>query len=164
MNSGRYWAVRCGKHLAAVLRQPKSRPQEILCGSRTETNDNLGADGSDFGLEPRAASRDLEGVRFLVQPDFAPLFPFKVLHGIGDVNRGPIDTGRLQALIQQLAGGSYKRPTLLIFAIARLFTNEKHRSMCRSLAKHHLCRALVKIASVALRGRLAQTGKIVARW
>ena len=42
MNGGRYRSVRGGKHLAAVLRKPKLRTEEILCCSCAETNDNLG--------------------------------------------------------------------------------------------------------------------------
>jgi len=98
-----------------------------------------------------------------MRTDFAPRFPFKVLHSIGDVNHGPIDTGCLQALIKQLTGGPHKWLSQLIFAITRLFAYEKYRGMSWPFAKYHLCRALVKIASVALLGRLAQAGEIVAR-
>ena len=111
MNGGDYRSVRCRKHLAAVLRKSKFWTQEILCSSRAETNDNVRADGCDFRIEPRTASCNLEGVRLLMKTDFAPRFPFKVLHGISDVNRGPIDNGGLKALIKQLTGWPHKRPT-----------------------------------------------------
>jgi hypothetical protein len=164
VNGGDYRPVRCRKHLAAVLRKPKFRTQEILCSGRAETNDEVRLDSCDLRFEPRAASRDFERVRLLMQPDFAPRFPFEVLHGIGYVNHGPIDTGCLQALIKQLTSRPHKWLSLLIFAITRLFAHEKYRGVCWPLAKYHLRRALVQIASVALLGCVAQAGEIVARW
>src|ERR1700721_2643499 len=104
-------------------------------------------DGCDLLLKPGPASRNFKRVRLFMQPDFAAQFPFKVLNRIGNVNHGPIDTGRLETLIEQLAGGAHKWFSQLIFAIARLFTHQKDCGMCSSLAKYYLGRVLVEIAS-----------------
>jgi hypothetical protein len=98
-----------------------------------------------------------------MQPDFATRFPFKVFYRIGDVNRRPIDTGRLETLIEQLTGGPHKWFSQLIFAIARLFTYKKDRGVCLSLAKYYLRRVLVEIASTTILARLSQAGEVMTR-
>jgi hypothetical protein len=98
-----------------------------------------------------------------MQADFAPRFPLKVLHRVGDVNHGAVDTSRFEALIQQLTGRPHEWSSLLIFAIARLFAHKKHPGVRSALAEYYLRRVQMKIAPLAMRGRLPQAGEIVAR-
>ena len=130
---------------------------------RFQADNDLRPDQCELGVEPRSTCGDLLGVGLGMQPSLAPRFPFEVLHSVGDVNPGPIDICGLQALIKQLTSWPHKRLSLLVFAIARLFAHEKYRGMCRSLAKYHLGRALIEVASMALLSRLAQAGKITPR-
>jgi hypothetical protein len=163
MNRSGYGPIRRTKDLSAVLGQSKLRAQDCLCGGRAETNNDSGTNDRNFLVQPRAASRDFKRVRLFMQPDFPPRFPFKVLNRVRNVNRGTIDAGHFEASIKQLTSRPHEWPPQLILPITRLFTYEKDRGMRFSLAEHYLRRMVVKVTSMAMRGRLSQSSEIVAR-
>ena len=64
----------------------------------------------DFALEPPAARGDLARIRLLVDAPFSARLILEVLHRIGDVKRGAIETGLGDRAIEQLAGRADERP------------------------------------------------------
>ena len=150
------------EHLAAVLREAKLRPQQILSSGRSQTDDHLRLHGLDLRFEPGAASCYFERIRFFVEPDLAPGFPLEMLHGVGDVHLAAINSGGFQALIQKQSGWPDKRPALLIFTIAWLLSYEKHGGMRPALAENDLSGPLIQVATMTMRGCLFQARKIMA--
>ena len=138
MNGRRDRPVFGWKYLAAVLCQAKLRPQQILGGGRSQADNDLRMNGRNLHLEPGAAGRYFEGIWLFVEPDLAPWFPLEMLHRIGDVHLTAIDAGGLQAFIQKWPGRPDERPSLLIFAITRLFSYQKQSGMNSAFAKNDL--------------------------
>jgi hypothetical protein len=66
-----------------------------------------------------------------------------MLNRVGQVNFGPINAGRLQALIQQLTGRTDKWSPLLIFAITGLFADQKYCGTSIPFTEDNLGRVLV---------------------
>jgi hypothetical protein len=66
-----------------------------------------------------------------------------MLNRIGHVHFASINAGRLQTLIQQLAGRPDKWSPLMIFAITGLFAHQKYRGTSIPFAKDNLRRMLI---------------------
>jgi hypothetical protein len=106
-------------------------------------------DGLDLRLKPRLAGYNLPDQRLLVQAPLATLDPFKMLHGVGDVNLVARNMGFSEGFVQETTCRSDERMALTIFHVAWLFTNEHDTCVFRPLAENRLGRVLVQIASFA---------------
>src|SRR5580658_3914829 len=163
VNSGGDWAARGIENLAAMLGEAKIRAEQILSGGRPQTNDDSGTDRIDLLVQPWAAGDDFEGIGLLVQPSFTARFPFEMLHRVGYIDVTAVDTGRLQALMKQLACRTNKRFSLQIFTIAGLFAHQKYIGVRISLPENDLRGLLVQIAPTTVFGGGAQAVKIWLR-
>ncbi|HXP10409.1 MAG TPA: hypothetical protein VN828_18045, partial [Acidobacteriaceae bacterium] len=83
-------------------------------------------------------SRYFERIRLFVKSDLASWFPLEMFHGVGDIHLPPVNSGGLQALIQEQSRWPDKGPALLIFTIARLLSHEKHGRIRPALAENDL--------------------------
>jgi len=138
MNGGRNSPVFRGKHLAAVFGETKLRPEQVLRSGRSEADNYLRLHGLNLDFEPGTAGRDFERIRLFVKPDLAPWFPLEMLHCIGDVDLAAINSCRFQALVQELPGRPDKRPSLLIFTIPGLLSDQEQCCVDAALAEHYL--------------------------
>lgn len=161
MNGRRDGPVFSRKDLAAVLCEAKLQPQQILGGGRSEADNHLRLHGLNLHFEPGAAGRYFEGIRLFVEPHLAPWFPLEMLHCIGDVHFTAIDSGGLQAFIQEQPGRPDKRPALLIFTISGLLSYQKQVSVNPALAENGLGSSQIQIATVTLRGCHFEAAKTV---
>jgi len=84
----------------AVLADPELPSEQGLGGGSAEADEHLWLQQRELGVEPRAAGRDLRGVRLLVDPPFAAGLPLEVLDDIGDVGQLAVDPGLLQGLVE----------------------------------------------------------------
>ena len=71
-----------------------------------------------------------------------------MFHRVGDVQPVPLDAGRDERLVQQLARGPDERRPRLVLLIARLFTDEHHVGVRRARAEHSLVGVQVQVASL----------------
>ncbi len=150
-----------GKYLTTVFGQAKLCSEKTLRSSGAQTDNQLRSNRGYLRFQPRTASRDFKGVWLLVQPDSSPRFPLEMLDGIGNVHLTAIDTRGLEALIEQLTGRPNKRPTLLVFPIARLFAHQENSRVGASFPKNGLRSFPVKIAATALRDRMPQAAEVM---
>src|SRR5205823_894311 len=65
-----------------------------------KTHHDLRFQEPDLGVEPQAACRDLASIWLLVQATLSGGTPLEVLHGIRDIHGVPVDTGRLERLVE----------------------------------------------------------------
>lgn len=105
----------------------KDAPQSA-CAAVAETDQSPGLDDRELGFEPGPARRDFDRVRLLVDAFLSSRLPFEVLHDIGHVDLTPIDSGFLQAGVEQAAGGADKRAPFDVFPVARLLAHQKRRA------------------------------------
>ena len=92
----------------------------------------------------------------LVQSTFAARLVLEVLHGVGDVERGPVEAGRFQCAVEHLAGGADKGAAQRILLVARLLADQHQGGIGRTFAEHGLGGVLVKVAAraaLSLRGK-----------
>ena len=150
MNGSGHWTVIRSKYLAAVLCQSKLCTEQTLRRSCTEADNELRTNGGNLRFQPWAAGRYFKRVWFLMQANLAAQFPFEMLHSIGDVHVGPIDACGLEAFIKQLTGWSDERLSLLVFAIAGLFSHQENSGMGPAFPKDDLRRFPIEVASTAL--------------
>src|SRR5262245_49929445 len=109
---------RKGHGPAAVARHPKAFPEQGLRGGRAERHDDSRFDYSDFGLEPRKASLDLDRTRLAVNTARPALHPLEVLDDIGDINLLAVDFRFYEATVQELSRRSDERTAGEVFGIA----------------------------------------------
>jgi hypothetical protein len=80
---------------------------------RAETNNQPRADRFQFRIQPRSTSVNFSDVGLLVNAKFTSRLPFEVLDGISYVHLAPIDSCRLEAIVQKLSGRTYEGPPVL---------------------------------------------------
>src|SRR5215467_9813422 len=81
----------------------KLQSQQRLGSSRTEGDDYVRFDKSDFGLKPGTAGSYFQRVGFFVDAAFTAWFPFEMFDHIGDVGLFAIDAGRFHCIVEQTA-------------------------------------------------------------
>src|SRR5207248_11276015 len=86
--------------LSAMLRHREGWRDGRLSGGRPKTHHDLRFQEPDLGVEPHAACRDLASIWLLVQATLSGGTPLEVLHGIRDIDSVPVDTGRLERLVE----------------------------------------------------------------
>ena len=121
-----------------------------------KTNNYLGADGSDFRIEPWATRGDFRCVRFFVDAPFAAGLPLEVFDGVGDVNFFAIDACFDEGAIEQLTCGTDEWFAGKIFLVARLFADKHELAVRGALAENGLRAKLPEIAIFAGFGGFAQ--------
>jgi hypothetical protein len=161
MNGRGHWTMIGGKYLAAVFCQPKLCSEETLRRSCTQADDQLRSNGGNLRFQPGTAGCYFKRVWLLVQPNLSARFPLEMLNGIGNVHLTPIDTRGLEALIKQLAGGSNKRLSLLVFAISGLFPHQENRGVGAAFPKDGLRGFPIKVASTTLPDRLPKAAEVM---
>jgi len=92
--------------------------------SGAETNYDLRLHELDFGVEPGAASCDLQRIRLLVNAPLASRLPLEVFDGIGDVRLLAIDARLQQSLVQQRSRRPDEGLAFPILFVARLLPHE----------------------------------------
>ena len=114
--------------------------QQGLRCARTKADQNLRLNHLKLRVEPRPAGFNFRLPRFFVNPTFATLcrFPLEVLHDVGDIDRGAIDSHLGQHLIEQSPGRSDKRMRGTVFAIAWLFSHKHDARGCGAFSKNGL--------------------------
>ena len=73
-----------------------------------------------------------------MQPALASVFVFEVLHRVGHVDAFWVDASLVEAAPEHPAGGADEGPSLSVFLIARLLTDEDERGLGRSLTEDGL--------------------------
>jgi hypothetical protein len=91
-------------------------------------------------------------MRFFVDAAFSPGLPFKMLHGIGDVNFFTVNACFRERLVQQPAGRADKR----IFLVTGLFADKDNFRAGQPFAEHGLRGAFPEITGLAILGRCFQ--------
>jgi hypothetical protein len=91
-----------------MLGDAKVAAEQGLRRGGPETNDYFRVKRGEFGLQPGPASSYFRSIGFFVDATFSTRFPFKMLHGIGDVNCFAINTCFCESLVQEMAGGPTK--------------------------------------------------------
>lgn len=119
-HDGREWGF---QELAAMLGDAKIATQQGLCRGGAEANNYFRMERGDFGVEPRPAGSNFRGIGFFVDAAFSAGLPFKMLHGIGDVDLFAINACCDESLIQEATSGPDKWFAFQIFLIAGLFAN-----------------------------------------
>jgi hypothetical protein len=98
----------------------------------------LGAHDGDFGFEPWPACRDLRRIRLFVNAALPSRLPFEVLHGIGDVNFGSVNSSFDERAVEQLSGWSHEWPAIEVLIIPGLFADQHDFGARRTSAKNRL--------------------------
>src|SRR5204862_7727199 len=62
---------------AAGCPDPQRRPEERLAGRSAQANEHAWLEKREFRFQPGKAGPDFTGVRFAVDPEFAPRLPFE---------------------------------------------------------------------------------------
>ncbi len=153
---GRLRSPRVFHKLPALFGHPIVSSENRLRRGSAETDHDFRPDCRKFRLKPRPARPPLGNARLLVNAALAPLFEFKMLDGVSDVNSGPVDTRLFQCPIEQAAGRSHERASRSIFLVAGLFADKHDRRRWRAFTEHRLRGALVEIASTAALDSVAQ--------
>src|SRR6267143_4804121 len=102
MNRCRYvWGQRRNDQFPPVFTDAEVLPEQGLCSSGSQTNQNTRFDHRDLGVQPGTARSDFRIARLLVDSTFASLLrnPLEMLYHIGNVNFGSVDAHLLQRLI-----------------------------------------------------------------
>src|ERR1700750_3377520 len=97
-------------------------------------------------MQPGTTGSYLLGIRFFMNPAFAPRFPFEMFDYIGDISLRAVNAGFFQGAVKQSSGGTNKRFPAEILFVARLFTNEHDPGPATAVAKNSLCPSLPEIA------------------
>ena len=158
---GRY-VGRPGHDLAPLPGHPEPGSQQSLGCRSSEAQHDLGMHGIQFGQEPRFARGHLTSAGLLVEPHLAPWLPFEVLYRVGHVQRGTLQAGLFQGLIEEGAGRTHKGFPGQILFVTGLFPHHHHRSLRVPIAEHRLGGVLVQVAGLAPGTGLAQRFEVVA--
>jgi hypothetical protein len=134
----------------------EARPEHRLGGRGPEAADDLRLQRGDLRLQPRAAGFDLTLRRRLVQAALAARLPFEVLHGVGDVKRGAVDSRRFEGTVEQASRRPDKGQPAPVLLVAGLLADQHQPGARGSGAEHRLRRMLPQRAVAAAAGVLAQ--------
>src|SRR5947207_863481 len=145
------------------LRDFELRSQQRLRGGCSQAHDQSGAKGFKFRIQPRPAGKNLARQRLLVNAEFSSWLPLEVLHRVRHVDDFAVNSGLLQAYIEQFSGGPDKWMAFYIFAVAWLFADHHHAGLRRlaiwyvgfHLAEYGLRCIAIEIASLSPVYRLA---------
>jgi hypothetical protein len=90
--------------------------------------------------------------------------PLEMLHRVGDVAVRARNPGLAQGVIKQLSSRPHKRPSLPIFQISWLFTDQN--DLCRSLTLSEDClgSVLPQWTSATSARRRAHDCEVIRRW
>src|SRR5438876_77665 len=143
--------------LPTLQGDPKVAAEQRLGRGSSQQNEVLWLDRGDLGIERWPAGIDLGGVGLLMQPALALRLPLEVLDGVRDIHLAPVDSRRLECVIEHAAGGSDEGLAFPIFAIAGLLAHEHHPRVLGAFAEDGLGGALIEVAGAAARGCRAQT-------
>src|SRR6266498_3948125 len=135
--------------LPPFLRDADDSSHHRLSRGGAQADDHLRVNDLDLRLQPGLAGYHLPDQRLLMQASLAPLDPFKMLHGVGDVNLVARNARFSEGFVQETTCRSDERVALAIFHIAWLFTDEHDARVFRPLAENRLGRVLVQIAPFA---------------
>jgi hypothetical protein len=84
-----------------------------------------------------------------VQPPLSAWFKFEVFHSVCEVRLFARNTGRMQALIEELTRWADEWLSLQIFLVSRLFADEHNGRVRRSVSTDPLRGVQVKITAAA---------------
>ena len=126
------------QQLASLLRHPKSASQQRLRCGGAKAYDEFRLNKLHLGMEPGQTCGDFGGIRFRMNPAFAPRLPFEVLHHVRHVGGITIDAGLFESFVEQPTRRSDKRLAREILVIARLFAHQHDRGVPLALAKNRL--------------------------
>src|SRR3979490_2280908 len=101
-----------------------------MSGGRAEGDNDVQLDESELELKPDPASRDLRGVRPLVQPALATCAPLEMLHSVGEIDALSVDAGLRQRLIEDMTRRTDEGMSGDVFFVSGLFADEQH--LCRA--------------------------------
>src|ERR1700687_4167229 len=135
--------------LSAASSHPEGFPEQGLRRRGAQADEHAGLDHGELRLQPGPAGRDLEGVRFLMNPFLSARLPLEVLHDVRDVGVAPIDAGFRQRLVQQPPRAADEGAPLDILAISRLLPDEEEARLARALPEHRLRAAIPEVAGAA---------------
>jgi hypothetical protein len=144
--------------LSPLLRHAEALAEQRLGRGSAEADDHRRLDGPQLRVEPWDARLDLRIVRLPVDSlcgGAAPL-PLEVLDRVGDVDLRAVDSGLLQRLIEEPAGGPDEGPACAILGVARLLTDEDHVRAGGALAENRLSADLPQVAAATGGGRFAK--------
>jgi hypothetical protein len=116
----------------------------------------LGAHDGDFGFEPWPARCDLGRIWLFVNAALASRLPFEVLHGVGDVNFGSVNSRFDERAVKQLSGWSDEWPAIEVFIVPGLFADQYDFGVRRTSAENRLRGIAPQIASAAIAGSILQ--------
>src|SRR5438034_3507528 len=146
--------------LAAVLSHAKITSQDALCGGCAQQYNNFRLHYFDFGVQPRAAGGNLDGIGLFMNTPLAARLPLEVLHNIRYVNIIAIDAGCGQSFVQHRACRAYEWPALKVLFVSRLLAYHHHASVGPALAEYGLRSEPPKITSCTSAGSLPQVTHI----
>jgi len=109
---------------APLLCNAHNSSKHRLSSGYSQADDHFRAHDFNLRFQPRFTRDHLPDQWFLVQPSFSPLNPFEMLDGIGDVDVVARDTRILDHSVEYSPSRADKGPTLSIFHVTRLFTDE----------------------------------------
>src|ERR1700722_10211530 len=108
---------------ASTLGDAKGLPEKRLGGRSSQTDDHLGFERFDFGVQPWPAGGNLGGVGLFVNAKLASRLPVEMFYGVRDVNVGSINSGLSQRFIQQIPRRTPEWLSRLALLITRNFTH-----------------------------------------
>src|SRR5688500_8422847 len=89
-------------------------------------------------LQPGSAGTDFQSGGFLVKTDLAFGLEFEMFDHVRYINSRTLQTRFSEGLIQQLSSWTHERPSLTIFTVSRLLTQEDNPSIVGTFAKNGL--------------------------
>ncbi len=137
--------------------------EERLRGTRSETNEDCGADDFEFRVEPGAARFDLRMTRLLVDAALSSFRrgPFEMLHHIGDVDVGAIDARFDECFVEESSCRPNEWMAGLVLTITGLLADEHHLGSRGTFAENGLGCIPPEVAGFAGAGG---TAKALQRW
>src|SRR5690349_2093939 len=117
---------------------------------------------TQFGLQPRMASRDFAQAGLGVHSPLTAWRPLEVLYRVGDVDLLARNAHFPHHAVEQLAGGANEWAAADVFRIAWLLADEHGRRPRGTFAKHCLRGVLKQRATFAFGRGLAQSSETQA--
>ena len=133
-----YLTLAQGDGPAALAGNGHASLQQRLGSGGPERDDALRVNQSQLVLQPRPAGGHLVIIGLGMQALLAGRGELEMLDRVGQIDLAPLDTGRSQCPIQQLAGRAHERPPRQILGVARLFAHNHQARVRRAFAEHGL--------------------------
>lgn len=143
-------SVRPLQHGATLGPDPDRPAEHRPAGGGSQADHHVGVDHGQLRLQPRVAGDEVPQLRRLVDAPLPRLAVAEVLHGVGQVDLGPVQPGLHQGVREHLSGGADEGLALPVLPVTGLLPHEHDAGGGRPLRQHGLGRVLPQLAPAAV--------------